>query len=152
MPAREQQRDCERRDPRSQAVGLSKSTLPVVVQLCAVDGKSFCASEAPNPGRQEKQRPPWLSCSRAGPACPPPIWTVWMWRSLNDDGSSDPRTSTRTTGARPSVYSPGSVENDSDCLLACLRAPPRPLSPTSTLPSLPPPPDGTPLRQPEPWL
>ena len=71
-------------------------------------------------------------------------------RSLNDDGSSDPRDidqDNRSTS--PSIYSPGSVENDSDSSSGLSQGPARPYHPPPLFPPSPPPPDSTP-RQPEP--
>lgn len=71
-------------------------------------------------------------------------------RSLNDDGSSDPRDidqDNRSTS--PSIYSPGSVENDSDSSSGLSQGPARPYHPPPLFPPSPAPPDSTP-RQPEP--
>ena len=95
MPAREQRRDCASGgSPEVQAVGLSKSALPVVVQWCAVDGKSFCASKAPNPGEAGKAKAttalPLVQQELPRPQSPSDLDSL-DGRSLNDDGSSDPR-------------------------------------------------------------
>ena len=155
MPAREQRRDCASGgSPEVQAVGLSKSALPVVVQWCAVDGKSFCASKAPNPGEAGKAKAttalPLVQQELPRPQSPSDLDSL-DGRSLNDDGSSDPRDidqDNRSTS--PSIYSPGSVENDSDSSSGLSQGPARPYHPPPLFPPSPPPPDST-SRQPELW-
>ncbi|XP_031794112.1 atrophin-1 [Sarcophilus harrisii] len=71
-------------------------------------------------------------------------------RSLNDDASSDPRDidqDNRSTS--PSIYSPGSVENDSDSSSGLSQGPAHPYHPPPLFPPSPLPPDSNP-RPPEP--
>ena len=139
--------------PDGRVVGLSQSTLHIVVQWCAVDGKSFCASEAPNPGEAGKAKSTMalrlVQQELPRPQSPSDLDSL-DGRSLNDDGSSDPRDidqDNRSTS--PSIYSPGSVENDSDSSSGLSQGPARPYHPPPLFPPSPPPPDSTP-RQPEP--
>uniref|UniRef100_A0A2K5EVY3 Atrophin 1 n=1 Tax=Aotus nancymaae TaxID=37293 RepID=A0A2K5EVY3_AOTNA len=115
-------------------------------QECGESGKSPSGKRWKGPKSQGS--PPFLQQELPRPQSPSDLDSL-DGRSLNDDGSSDPRDidqDNRSTS--PSIYSPGSVENDSDSSSGLSQGPARPYHPPPLFPPSPPPPDSTP-RQPE---
>lgn len=119
------------------------------------EGKIVLCKGAPKSRRNEKGKAkgkiafPFLQQELPRPQSPSDLDSL-DGRSLNDDGSSDPRDidqDNRSTS--PSIYSPGSVENDSDSSSGLSQGPARPYHPPPLFPPSPPPPDSNP-RQPEP--
>lgn len=104
-------------------------------------------SEARHPGAQRgkgEMAGPLMQQELPRPQSPSDLDSL-DGRSLNDDGSSDPRDidqDNRSTS--PSIYSPGSVENDSDSSSGLSQGPTRPYHPPPLFPPSPPPADGTP--------
>lgn len=88
--------------------------------MVCCEGKIVLCKGAPKSRRNEKGKAkgkiafPFLQQELPRPQSPSDLDSL-DGRSLNDDGSSDPRDidqDNRSTS--PSIYSPGSVENDSD--------------------------------------